>query len=40
MLMTKEFDVLKRNHPCKKCGKIRIIVADGLCNKCYYGKLE
>ena len=31
-----DYNSLKTNRPCKQCGDVRIIVADGLCNKCYY----
>ena len=34
-----EFDELKKSRPCKKCGKTRVIVADGLCSDCYYKQL-
>lgn len=35
-----DFDVLKKERPCKECRQVRIIVGDGLCSKCYYEPLE
>ena len=35
-----DFDVLKKERPCKNCGHVRTIVGDGLCSECYYEPLE